>query len=90
MPDRQNEIELQRVRILPDGRMTRRDAANYLGFSPKTLAIWACESRGPRSTKVGGRCFYYQEDLEEFVAKNDNAKRGFARINLQPSKNGEN
>ena len=61
-------IELVRVRILPDGRMTRRDAAKYLGLMPKTLAMWALAGKGPRQLKVGGRVFYYQEDLDAFIS----------------------
>src|SRR5262252_7790388 len=29
-----------KVHILPDGRMRPRDTAEYVGISPKTLAIW--------------------------------------------------
>ena len=56
-----------RVRVLPDGRMTRRDAAAYLGLSEKTLAMWALEGRGPQAVKVGGRIFYFQADLDRFI-----------------------
>ena len=58
-----------RVRVLPDGRMTRRDAALYLGLSPKTLAIWASQGRGPRRIRVGGRVFYFRDDLDAFVRR---------------------
>ena len=33
-------IEQVRVRVLPDGRMSRKDAATYLGRAEKTLAMW--------------------------------------------------
>jgi hypothetical protein len=49
------KIEQPRVRVLPDGRMTREDAATYLGHKPKTLAMWQLQGRGPRSVLVGGR-----------------------------------
>ena len=42
-------IDKVNVRVLPDGRMTRRDAARYLGYEPKTLAMWHLEGKGPRS-----------------------------------------
>ena len=61
------EIETVKVRVLPDGRMTRRDAATYLGFAEKTLAMWAISGKGPRSVLVSGRRFYFREDLDEFV-----------------------
>ena len=55
------------VRILLDGRITRRDAARYLGLAEKTLAMWAVSGKGPRITKVGGRAFYFIDDLDTFI-----------------------
>ena len=60
-------IETPRVRILPDGRMAREDAARYLGLKPKTLAMWELNSKGPKSVKVGGRRFYFKDVLDAFV-----------------------
>jgi len=60
-------VERVRVRVLPDGRMSRQDAAKYLGIAEKTLAMWALEGKGPRSIKVGGRRFYYQDTLDGFI-----------------------
>ena len=59
--------ERVRVRVLPDGRMSREDAARYLGNQPKTLAMWQMQGKGPRPVKVGGRVFYYRADLDEFI-----------------------
>ena len=59
--------ETVRVRILPDGRMTREDAAHYLGLKPKTLAMWEMLGKGPTSVKVGGRRFYYKNALDAFI-----------------------
>ncbi len=53
---------------LPDRRLNRKDAANYLGFAAPTLANWALKGYGPPSFKVGGRRFYWLADLERFVA----------------------
>lgn len=69
MPSDTVQIDLVRVRILPDGRMTRRDAAKYLGLKEKTLAMWAMTGKGPPVVRVGGRCFYRRSDLDEFVAE---------------------
>jgi hypothetical protein len=60
-------VDRIRVRVLPDGRMTRRDAARYLGFSEKTLAMWALSKKGPLSVRMGGRCWYYIGDLDEYL-----------------------
>lgn len=62
-----SETELVRCRVLPDGRMSRQDAARYLGLKEKTLAMWALSGKGPRSVKVGGRVFYFKADLDAFI-----------------------
>ena len=62
------QIETPRVRILPDGRMSRENAAKYLGYKPKTLAMWDTEDPNKLgSVKVGGRRFYYKERLDAFI-----------------------
>ncbi len=60
-------IERVKVRVLPDGRMTRRDAAAYLGVAEKTMAMWALQGKGPRSVRVGGRRFYFKDVLDAFI-----------------------
>ncbi len=56
------------ARILEDGRMSRADAAVYLGVNPKTLAQHAWAGTGPRFTKVLGRAWYFKQDLDAFIA----------------------
>lgn len=58
--------EHQMVKITPDGRLSRRDAATFLGLAVGTLAQWAWQGIGPKPRKVGGRVFYYLRDLEAF------------------------
>lgn len=61
-------VEQVRVRVLPDGRMTRKDAARYLGRAEKTLAMWDLEDPAKLGgVKVGGRRFYYKERLDAFI-----------------------
>ena len=60
-------IERVRVRVLPDGRLSRKDAAAYLGRAEKTLAMWHLERKGPPSVLVGGRRFYFKDALDAFV-----------------------
>lgn len=59
-------MEYQTVRVLPDGRVTRSDAAVFLGYTPKTLAEYSRLGKGPRPRRVGGRIFYFLRDLEAF------------------------
>lgn len=61
------EIDRVSVRMLPDGRMNRENAAKYLGMSVKTLATWETQGTGPRSIRVGGRRFYFKDDLDRFI-----------------------
>jgi len=63
-------MEQVNVRVLPDGRLPRKDAAAYLGLKPKTLAMWQLVGKGPSSVLVGGRRFYYLQDLDDFVRGN--------------------
>ncbi len=60
-------IDQVRVRVLPDGRLARKDAAKYLGRAEKTLAMWAMEGKGPPSVLVGGRRFYFRDALDAFI-----------------------
>ncbi len=62
-----------KVRVLPDGRLSREDAARYLGRSVKTLAMWQLQGKGPRSVLVGGRRFYFLADLDSFIASEGSA-----------------
>ena len=55
------------VRVLPDGRLSRVDAAKYLGRTPKTLAMWKWQGVGPRWVIIGGRVFYYRRDLDDYI-----------------------
>ena len=64
----ESAIERVKVRVLPDGRMTRRDAAEYLGIAVKTVAMWDLENPAKLgSVKVGGRRFYYINRLDEVI-----------------------
>jgi predicted DNA-binding transcriptional regulator AlpA len=69
-------LERVRVRVLPDGRMTREHAAMYLGLKSKTLAMWALQGKGPRPIHVGGRTFYRQAELDEFIQAGTGQRKG--------------
>ncbi|WP_298465496.1 DNA-binding protein [uncultured Erythrobacter sp.] len=52
----------------PDGRVTRKEAARYLGFQPKTLANWHRLGIGPQSVMIGGRRFYQVAELHAYAS----------------------
>lgn len=56
------------VQSTPDGRVTRNEAARFLGFKPKTLAEWHRLGIGPKSVLVGGRRFYHVDELEAYAS----------------------
>lgn len=62
-----NNLDVTKVTVTPDGRVSRSDAAKFLGFKPKTLAEWHRKGIGPRSQMVGGRRFYNLNDLATYV-----------------------
>ncbi len=48
--------------------LSRTEAAEYLGISPKTLAVWACTQRYHLPfVKVGRLVRYRRIDLEAFI-----------------------
>ena len=67
MANTEPAIEQVRVRVLPDGRLPRKEAAKYLGRAEKTLAMWEMEGKGPKSVLVGGRRFYFKDVLDAFI-----------------------
>ena len=56
------------IRATPEGRVSRAEAARFLGFKPKTLAEWYRQGVGPSSLLVGGRRFYRLDDLREYAS----------------------
>ena len=61
-------VEQVRVRVLPDGRMNRKNTAKYIGVAEKTLAMWDyLEPKKLESVKVGGRRFYFKDRIDAFI-----------------------
>lgn len=48
--------------------MTRREAAEFLGFAPQTLARYAWLGKGPAMTKCGRLVRYTRSSLEAWLA----------------------
>jgi hypothetical protein len=59
--------------ILPDGRMDAKNAADFLGYQPKTLANMRSRGVGPRFLKRG-RIFYFEADLIAWLAEQPRAR----------------
>lgn len=60
------------VEILPDGRMTLKEAAKFLGFTPHSLYRHHHDAEMPPYVKIRKRIFYYYNDLVKWV---DNFKK---------------
>ncbi len=56
--------------INQQSRMTRNQAAMYLGVTSGTLAVWACQKRYSLPYYRIGRIVYYsRDDLDAFLEK---------------------
>ncbi|WP_082442370.1 helix-turn-helix transcriptional regulator [Sphingomonas sp. Leaf257] len=64
-------MEMVKVKITPDGRLTRHDAAAFLGLSVKTLANRNGRGLPPHSFRVGGKRFYWLKELQAFIDGQD-------------------
>jgi hypothetical protein len=53
-----------------DNSLNRKQAAQYLGLAKTTLAIMACEKRGPTYVKIGRTVSYRKRDLDQFLEDN--------------------
>lgn len=55
------------------GTLSPKEAADYLGYAPQTLAGWRFQGRGPRYLKLGGgkrgKIRYRLEDLDNYLAE---------------------
>lgn len=62
---------------IQDPRLTRAEAADYLGVLPKTLANWASTGRYQlKFHKVGGRVIYLKSDLDKWIASRGTTQAG--------------
>ncbi|BCN49659.1 helix-turn-helix domain-containing protein [Rhodococcus hoagii] len=50
-------------------RLPAREAAQYLGYTTKTLANMRAKGVGPAAYKIGGRVWYDVRDLDMYVAR---------------------
>lgn len=58
----------EKVKTMPGGRMVVAEAAKYLQLSTSTMDKLRCQGKGPRFLRLGGRIFYRQADLDEYLA----------------------
>jgi len=48
--------------------MTEKQAAEFLGFSPRALQQWRISGRGPKFLKISARAVRYRpDDLDEWI-----------------------
>ena len=67
------------VLVLPDGRVSAKDAAAFIGLSEKTLAMMRSRGTGPKYLKRG-RIFYFIEDLESWIKGGEARSTSQARV----------
>ena len=63
-----------------EDRMTRSDAAQYLGVTEQTLAVWACVGRYDLPyTRVGRKVYYRKSDCDAWLNKRTVRGQGDSR-----------
>ena len=62
------------IQMTPDGRMTARNAALYLGVSENTLQSWRSNSKGPKYLKLEGKIFYKKDSLDRYIQAADESQ----------------
>jgi len=70
------------VVALPDGRMDRKNAAKYVGLSPKTLAMHACRGTGPAFVKRG-KVWYFQDALDRWLREGTVVRAAQGRLDAE-------
>ncbi|GCE38780.1 helix-turn-helix transcriptional regulator [Rhodococcus koreensis] len=55
--------------MAPTDRLPAAKAAEYLGFTTKTLANMRSAGTGPAGYKIGGRVWYDLRDLDTYIAR---------------------
>ena len=53
--------------LLEQKYLTSIDAAQYVGYTPNTLAQYRCRGIGPNYRRVRGRILYAVEELDRWV-----------------------
>ncbi len=53
--------------IQSPAKLTRAEAAEYLGLEKSTLNTWASLGRGPRFLKAGSKVWYLQRELDRWI-----------------------
>ena len=70
---------------MSDGLLTEKQAADYLGLTPRTLQLWRTRGGGPSYHRIGWRSVRYSmSDIENWLE----SKR-FASIAQEPIRTGE-
>jgi hypothetical protein len=61
-----------RIRVFDDGRVSRADAAHYIGVSANTLRAWDCAGKHDKffvKHTVAGKVYYQFDLVKAFVAQ---------------------
>lgn len=61
------QVEFEKIKVTPDGRIDAKQAAKLLGFHIAYLYNCRDESDMPPYTKFGRRIYYYYDDIIEWI-----------------------
>lgn len=66
---KQNIQDRIEARAAKKRKLTTKEAAAFLRVHPGTMSNWRYKGVGPSYVKIGGKIFYFQEDLENFETR---------------------
>jgi hypothetical protein len=52
---------------IPAGSISAQEAADTIGIPIMTLHKWRGHGKGPKSTKIRGRCWYNRQEVERWA-----------------------
>lgn len=58
-----------------DRKLTRMEAALYVGSTSGTLSVWASKKRHLNPFKIGRNVYYWQSDLDQYLDRKQKTQR---------------
>jgi hypothetical protein len=67
-----NKTDMAMTDLLQD-YISRKDLADTLGYTERTLINWGLDHKGPPSTKIGRRVMYFRPTVERWLRSQERA-----------------
>jgi len=65
-----NKMDMAMTELLKD-YIPRKDLAEELGYTEKTLINWELDGRGPPATRLGRRVLYFRPTVQKWLREQE-------------------